>query len=242
MKIFITLFFISSFVLACPDEQAKILILKDGIKCSKNALYLKDLLKAKLDFQKKDIYNKIKAPFLKSYYKLSKNSEVKINCNNCNKENEKSYNFQVEFSDTKKRTHRFSLELLPIHKAVVYRAKSSFGVFSENLRASDFYTEEINIERNKNYFTDIKALPYMRLTRTLKENEILTPSHLVPMTLVKSGDLLRVKLYSSGLEIETSAKARKSGSFREKILIQNTQTKKLLQATIVEKGLVEVRL
>jgi flagella basal body P-ring formation protein FlgA len=112
-----------------------------------------------------------------------------------------------------------------------------------NIRFSrdDAVLEIRRLERTPSlYLRDADRLRGMYPRRSLARGEIITADLLVSDLVVKPGDHVRIQTQSDRLQISAAGEARAAGRVGDRISVRNKQSGLVLQATIVDEGLVRV--
>lgn len=109
------------------------------------------------------------------------------------------------------------------------------------LDASDLTTIVKDISGlRRGYSTDIQSLVGMQLKRNARSGSVIYSHQLQLPDIIKKGDLVTVITRRGGLVVSTSGVAMNDGSKGEKIRVENQRSERILQATIVGPGSVEV--
>lgn len=112
---------------------------------------------------------------------------------------------------------------------------------NERIKETDISIETRKLEKAvTNYFRDFSGLKGADASKPIAKGEIITNTSVVAGLVVKVGDKVRILYQSGKMQIAVSGEARASGRIGERIQIKNIQSGILLQATIVDEGLVQV--
>ncbi len=121
------------------------------------------------------------------------------------------------------------------------------SVASRNLERGQVITEAdvevrlMNIAQAGNGFTeDTERLVGMTLKRPLRAGETLRLSHLQPTKVVARGDKVVVEARSNGLTVVAEGSALAAGHVGEQIRVRNLQSNRVVSATVVAAGRVEI--
>lgn len=144
----------------------------------------------------------------------------------------------VECSSNKKWTI-YTSTIISIYKEVI--------VLSQPIKRGGFYTKN-NVRAEKKeisnlrsgYFTDSQNIINKQATRSLAQGTIITQRNITEPKLIKRGEKVTIKISSPNLEISTSGIALMDGIQNQNIRIKNTKSQQIVQATVVNKGLVVV--
>jgi flagella basal body P-ring formation protein FlgA len=110
------------------------------------------------------------------------------------------------------------------------------------LHESDFAIESKKLEQDLSfYITDAAQLRGVSTLRALSSGEPITTGAITRDIVVKVGDTVRINGESSGLKITVTGEARAAGHVGDRIQVKNLQSGQLLQAVIVDEGIVSVR-
>ncbi len=95
-----------------------------------------------------------------------------------------------------------------------------------------------NLQRG--YFTRKDPLNRLQARRNLPAGTILSPANVAEKMLVKSGQIVNIILNIRGLRIKSSGKALQSAALDKVIRVKNTQSNKIIEATVSGDGEVQV--
>ena len=110
------------------------------------------------------------------------------------------------------------------------------------LRASECQFAIVKLERDlATYIFDRRQLRGMTLTRSIPKGQPITSDALVPNIVVKAGDVVRIIADSPKLSIALTGEARGAGHVGDRIQVKNLQSGTVLQAIVVDEGIVSVR-
>ncbi len=90
------------------------------------------------------------------------------------------------------------------------------------------------------FFTRKDPLDRLQARRNLPAGTILSPANVDQKLLVKSGQIVNIILNIQGLRIKSSGKALQSASLGKVIRVKNTQSNKIIEATVSAEGEVRV--
>jgi flagellar basal body P-ring formation protein FlgA len=91
------------------------------------------------------------------------------------------------------------------------------------------------------YLRDAARLRGAALTRGVLKGDPLTVDAVYPEIIVKAGDPVRILGQSGSLSLNVAGEARAAGRAGDRIQVKNLQSGVLLQAIVVDEGLVRVR-
>ncbi len=110
------------------------------------------------------------------------------------------------------------------------------------LREADVRVEVRKLENTAMlYVRDFETLRGAALARTLAAGEPFTTDALYEEIVVKPGDAVRIVGESGALSLAVAGEARGAGRIGERIQVKNLQSGALLQAFVLDEGLVRVR-
>lgn len=110
------------------------------------------------------------------------------------------------------------------------------------LREQDVRLEMRRLERPiATYVREFERLRGVALTRTLASGEPVTTDAIYADIVIKPGDPVRIVGESGGLSLSVAGEARAAGRVGDRIQVKNLQSGVLLQAFVVDEGLVRVR-
>jgi flagella basal body P-ring formation protein FlgA len=110
------------------------------------------------------------------------------------------------------------------------------------LREGDVRLEMRRLERSASlYVRDPARLRGASLARALMSGEPLMTDAMFADIVIKAGDPLRIIGEAGSLSLNVAGEARASGRVGERIQVRNLQSGVLLQATVIDEGLVRVR-
>lgn len=92
----------------------------------------------------------------------------------------------------------------------------------------------------RGYFETIDEVAGETLKRTLRRNQVVTPSMLVVRKAVKRGDQVTILAGAGSIQVRMQGKAMKQGNPGELITVMNTKSKRKIEARVVAEGLVMV--
>jgi flagellar basal body P-ring formation protein FlgA len=112
---------------------------------------------------------------------------------------------------------------------------------NERIKETDVQIETRKLEKVvTSYFRDFSKLRGADASRPIAKGEIITNTSVVAGLVVKAGDHVRIVYQSGKMQIAVKGEAKASGRIGERIQIKNLQSGILLQAIIVDEGLVQV--
>ena len=110
------------------------------------------------------------------------------------------------------------------------------------VRAGNYRIETVRLDRDINsYIFEPEQLRGVTLNRAIAQGQPITRDSFVPDIVVKRGDVVRIVGDSGRMKISLTGEARASGHVGDRIQVKNLQSGTLLQAIIVDEGIVTVR-
>jgi flagellar basal body P-ring formation protein FlgA len=110
------------------------------------------------------------------------------------------------------------------------------------VRTENYRLEIVRLDRDINsYIFDPEQLRGVTLNRAIASGQPITTGSFVPDIVVKRGDVVRIVGDSGRLKISLTGEARASGHVGDRIQVKNLQSGTLLQAIVVDEGIVTVR-
>jgi flagella basal body P-ring formation protein FlgA len=92
----------------------------------------------------------------------------------------------------------------------------------------------------RGHFDALNQVVGRTLKRSLRRDQVITPSLLVVWKTIKRGQEITILAGSGGVEVRMKGKAMRSGNPGELIPIQNLSSKKKLDARVVSAGIVRI--
>lgn len=124
--------------------------------------------------------------------------------------------------------------------ADVIVAAADLGV-GRKLSSSDFRLEKTRIEKPVySYIRNIQGLRGMQLSKPVESGKPVTTDLLFPVNVIKFGDPVRIEARSGSIKIVIAGEARSQGKIGDRIAVKNTQSGAIMQAVILDEGLVRV--
>lgn len=109
------------------------------------------------------------------------------------------------------------------------------------ITASDVRIEKRRIVKQiTNYLRETDALRGLMLIKAINGGTAITSDSFISAVVIKNGDPVRVEAQSGKLKIIISGEARASGKIGDRIAVKNLQSGSILQAIVVDEGLVRV--
>jgi len=134
-----------------------------------------------------------------------------------------------------------------IYTSVIINIYKEVMVLSQPIKRGSFYTtKNIRLEKKEisdlrsGYFTGSQNIVNKQATRNLAQGSIITQRNITEPKLIKRGEKVTIKISSPNLEISASGIALMDGIQNQNIRIKNIKSQQIVQATVVNKGLVVV--
>ncbi len=107
--------------------------------------------------------------------------------------------------------------------------------------AGDFVVETRSLDKPlSSYLRDADRLRGTVLVKNVSAGTELTTEALASGIAVKNGDLVRIIGQSGKIQISVAGEARASGRIGDRIAVKNSASNTILQATVIDEGLVKV--
>ena len=101
--------------------------------------------------------------------------------------------------------------------------------------------ENREISRIKSgFFTDFNQVINKQAKRNFSSGKILSAKHLTEPSLIKRGQKITIAATSPGFTIQMSGQAMQNGIKGQRIAVKNENSQRIIQATVIEPGLVNV--
>lgn len=114
-------------------------------------------------------------------------------------------------------------------------------VSGEKITETDVKKEIRRLEKPLNYYLrDASKLRGNVLTKNLSDGAAMTSDTVAAGYVIRGGDSVRIVGESGKMQIIINGEARSSGRIGDRIAVKNLQSGTILQATIVDEGLVKV--
>lgn len=111
------------------------------------------------------------------------------------------------------------------------------------ISAADFELVDREISTlSRGFYTEAKALYGMELKQTLKADTVITPAMVKQPLAIKRREGVTILASSGGLVIRARGEAMGDGAIGERIKVKNSSSKRVIEATIIRAGVVEIRL
>lgn len=91
-----------------------------------------------------------------------------------------------------------------------------------------------------NYLFDPANLRGMTLIKNLSNGTVLTTDSFINSVVIKSGDLVKIVGESGQMQIIVSGEARSNGKIGDRIAVRNSQSKAIIQATVIDESTVKI--
>ncbi|NJM51892.1 MAG: flagellar basal body P-ring formation protein FlgA [Blastocatellia bacterium] len=113
---------------------------------------------------------------------------------------------------------------------------------NEKITEKDVHKAKIRLEKPiDNYLLETDNLRGKKLIKNIAENEPLLKISIIPDSVIRVGDSVKIVGQAGKMQIIVLGEARANGRIGERIPVKNTQSGIILQATVVEEGLVKVK-
>jgi flagella basal body P-ring formation protein FlgA len=114
---------------------------------------------------------------------------------------------------------------------------------SANVKISEI---DVRLEKRRlekpitNYLRDAEKLRGAMLIKNVASGAEITTDSFVAAVVIKFGDSVRIEAQSGNLKIILNGEARSSGKIGDRISVKNLQSKAILQAVVIDEGLVKI--
>lgn len=112
---------------------------------------------------------------------------------------------------------------------------------NKKLTPADVRMEKVRLEKPlTSYLRDPAVLRGVQMTRPLESGKPLSADSYTAAVVIKLGDPVRVEAQSGRMEIIVSGEACANGRIGDRISVKNKQTNYMMQAIVVDEGLVKL--
>jgi len=109
------------------------------------------------------------------------------------------------------------------------------------LKSTDLVLVEEDLSRIRyGYFTDKNNLIGKQLRRQLAQGRVIKANYVKSKTLVKRGELVSIIAENTGYSVKMTGTAMASGALGDRIRVKNTSSKRIIEGTIKEVGVVSI--
>lgn len=109
------------------------------------------------------------------------------------------------------------------------------------LNIADVRLEKIKLDQSlASYLRELGNLRGLTLTKNLSAGTAITAETYFSSVVIRSGDLVRIEGQSGQMRIIVNGEARGSGKIGDRIAVKNLQSNAIIQAVVVDTGLVRV--
>ncbi|NKQ09252.1 flagellar basal body P-ring formation chaperone FlgA [Pseudomonas sp. SST3] len=109
----------------------------------------------------------------------------------------------------------------------------------QTIRESDIRLERINIAKaRRGYYNRLDEVIGMAAKRRIRAGQTITPSLLEQAMAVKRGEPVKIVASNDGIEASASGEALGDGQPGEVIRVRNTRSGKVIDAKVIEEGIV----
>lgn len=113
--------------------------------------------------------------------------------------------------------------------------------FGERLQAEDIEMNEMDITFQRERTPDVNSVVGSVANRTLQAGTTLIASDFKKEPAAKRGQILKAMIGDDTFEVSINVTAEENGSIGDTIKIQNPETKKMMSAVVIDKGVVKVQ-
>lgn len=109
------------------------------------------------------------------------------------------------------------------------------------VRAGDVYQSRKDLSRLPfGYIIDDKAVIGKQLKRHVQAGTVLTPSQLTSPIVIKRGEIISLQKKAAGFAISMKGTALSDGAVGERIRVKNNSSKRIIEGTITQSGIVMI--
>lgn len=134
------------------------------------------------------------------------------------------------------------------HLAIQLHVLRDVAVLAQNVNAGSAlqsedirYIEQDTGELNRGFYTEGDALAGMIVRRSFRSGTVLSPDMIEDPLVIRRGETVVILIDRPGIHIEMKGTALADSSAGEQIRVRNNQSGKIITATAVRAGLVQVR-
>ena len=134
-----------------------------------------------------------------------------------------------------------------IYSQVTLKSYKDVLVLSKPLRrneiiAADAITRESRevSSLQQGYLVDPATIVNKQAARNLAIGTVLNPSSYADLTLVKRGERVNIQLGKAGMSISSAGTALMNGAKGDRISVKNSSSQRVIQAVVIDAGLVSV--
>jgi flagellar basal body P-ring formation protein FlgA len=112
---------------------------------------------------------------------------------------------------------------------------------NQPVREKDVKIERTRLERSPaSYFRDLAAFKAVQTVRPIMAGKPFMTDSIVAATVIKLGDPVRIEASTGRIKIVINGEARANGRIGERISVKNKDSGVIMQAIVVDQGLVKV--
>lgn len=114
---------------------------------------------------------------------------------------------------------------------------------NDKLVPADLEKKEIYLSRaTTDYIWNDARLRGAMATKNIKKGDPISGDSIAAAVVVKVGDTVRIEAHSGNIKIAITGEARSAGRIGDRIAVKNLESGKVLQAIVVDEGLVRINL
>jgi flagellar basal body P-ring formation protein FlgA len=150
------------------------------------------------------------------------------------------FTMMLEIKVNGKTKHRASVNVEIDAFAEVLLMNRSLSA-NERMSENDVRTVKIRLEKPlANYLVNAEKLRGKKLLKNVSADEPLLATSIIPDSVIRVGDSVKIVGQSEKMQIIVLGEARANGRIGDRIPVKNKESGAILQATIVDEGLVKV--
>lgn len=112
---------------------------------------------------------------------------------------------------------------------------------NERISETDVHKAKARLEKPlSNYLLDAEKLRGKKLLKSVSADEPLLATSIIADAVIRTGDSVKIVGQSGKMQIVVLGEARAAGRIGDRIPVKNSQSGIILQATVVEEGLVKI--
>jgi flagella basal body P-ring formation protein FlgA len=166
--------------------------------------------------------------------------EIRFSCGNCSSTGSKRLRIDKISSNGSTKS---------LWLAGIIQAGIEVYIANRNIPAHQQLNPEVDFKKSiyfsttpQDYSINRNNLKYYRLSRPLTQGSPLKRNQLIPINLVRTGDMINLKLKHNNLNLTTKATAISSGKINDVVKIRNQRSGRIIQGRVIDYNRVEVEL
>lgn len=164
---------------------------------------------------------------------LSTNDFLNISCNSCNNTGVKNI-ILTKTQNGRNANQWIKIKLLKTMP--VLTSKYGQNVNFHGIDKNTIQLENIAVDTNDDYFTDIQNINFYRFNKNISANTPIKKSDLTAMQVIKPGQRVKVIMNNSNINLSTLATSLQGGFMGDEIRLKNEKTNKTFSARVIGVG------